>query len=243
MIHRILDFPDTQVREVMVPRTDMVALEANTPLAEGWQVVQQSGYSRVPIYSGSMDTIVGVLHLKDLLAYRDRQDVRVAEVMRRPVLFVPESKRLKDLFQQLRATRQHLAMVLDEYGQTAGLVTIEDILEEIVGEIQDEFDAEETPQLTAQEDGSYLVDGRMPLNDLNDRLGLDFPSDQVTTIGGLLLDVHGRVPDVGDVFFFEGARVDVLVADERRVLQVKVSPTHHQKGNEKEAGFSDADAG
>jgi CBS domain containing-hemolysin-like protein len=242
MIHRILDFPDTQAREVMVPRTDIVALEANTRLEEGWRIVQQSGYSRVPIYEGSMDTMVGVLHLKDLLAYRDQKDVRVADVMRRPILFVPESKRLNDLFQQLRVTRQHLAIVLDEFGQTAGLVTIEDVLEEIVGEIQDEFDVEEAPSLIAQPDGTYLVDGRTPLNDLNDRFGLDLPSDTVTSVGGLLSDVRGRVPEVGEVIPFDGVRIEVVASDDRRVIQVRLSFARTDETNEKESESSDADA-
>lgn len=241
MIHRILDFPDTLAREVMVPRTDIVALEANTRLAEGWEAVQQSGYSRVPIYDGSIDTMVGVLHLKDLLAHRERGEARIADVMRRPVLFVPESKRLNDLFQQLRATRQHLAIVLDEFGQTAGLVTIEDLLEEIVGEIQDEFDAEETPSLAEQPDGSYLVDGRTPLNDVNDRLGLDLPSDTVTSIGGLLSDIRGRVPEVGDVIPLDGVRLEVVSSDDRRVLQVRLSLAGSAEAGE-ESESSDANA-
>lgn len=231
MIHRILDFPDTQVREIMVPRTDIVALEANASLAESWSQILESGYSRLPIYEGTMDSMVGVLHVKDLLGYRDGEEKRVREVMRRPVLFVPDSQRLNELFQQLRATRHHLAIVLDEFGQTAGLVTLEDLLEEIVGEIRDEFDTEEEPLLIAQPDGSYLVDGRMPLNELNERLGLTLPCERVTRLGGLLTEIRGRVPEVGDVIVLDDIRADILIADERRVFQVRLSRKEPQSSH------------
>ncbi|MBM3216063.1 HlyC/CorC family transporter [Candidatus Poribacteria bacterium] len=221
MIHRILDFPDTLVNEIMVPRTDMVCIDVATPFPEYLGIVQEARFSRLPVFEGSVDNIVGILHLKDLMHHWGADDIPLGSLMRTPVLAVPDSKRVNELFGEFRAQRLHLAIVLDEYGGTAGMVTIEDILEEIVGEIQDEFDAEEEG-IREQPDGSYLLRGSLPIDDLNELLGTDLPCDEVNSVGGLLVELYGRVPPIGASIPYEALVFHVTDADARRVLQARL---------------------
>jgi CBS domain containing-hemolysin-like protein len=233
MISRILEFPDTLVREVMVPRTDMVCLDISLPYPDYRRAARESGLSRIPVYEHTVDNIVGVLHVKDLIGVDDREGESLAKVIRRPVFFVPESKRINELFREFRARHQHLAIVLDEYGGTAGLLTLEDVLEEIVGDIRDEFDTEEAP-LRRLEDGSCVVDGRLPLEELRGVFPFPAPETSVQSVGGLLVELEGRIPKPGDVIVYGGLEFRVEEADARRVGRVWVgrAPDPRAAGSE-----------
>jgi magnesium and cobalt exporter, CNNM family len=196
---------DTIAREVMVPRTEMVWIEASKTLQQALYLFLRSGFSRIPVIGESVDDVLGVLYLKDVIRRTQSGDPAataqaVAEMMR-PATFVPESKPVDDLLSEMQAARTHLVIVVDEYGGTAGLVTIEDILEEIVGEITDEYDVERPP-VEHVEDDAVRVTARLPIEDLGELFGVELPADEVETVGGLLAQTLGRVP-------IPGAQVDV----------------------------------
>ena len=201
MIHSVFQLGDTVAREVMVPRTEMVWIEAHKSIQQGLALALRSGFSRIPVIGASVDDVLGVVYLKDLARYSlgrdvgDAPPVRIDQVMR-PAAFVPESKPVDDLLSEMQAARVHLAIVVDEYGGTAGLVTIEDILEEIVGEITDEYDVERPPveRLT---DGAVRVSARLPIEDLGELFEVSLPADDVDTVAGLLAQALGRVPIPG----------------------------------------------
>jgi CBS domain containing-hemolysin-like protein len=222
MILSVLDFGDTVAREVMVPRIDILALDVDTPWDEVVDFVIKSGHSRVPVYKHSIDDIIGILYAKDVLkAMRDGVRPPIATLVRK-VYFTPESKRVNELLQELQKTRVHVSIVVDEYGGTAGLVTIEDILEEIVGEIQDEYD-EEQPEYVPSPDGKgYVVDAGMLISDVNELLSVELPEDQSDTIGGFIYDQLGKVPVAGEVVNYNGLTAEVLQVNDRRILKVKV---------------------
>jgi CBS domain containing-hemolysin-like protein len=205
MIHSVFALGDTIAREVMVPRTEMVWIENSKTLQQALFLFLRSGFSRIPVIGDSVDDVLGVLYLKDVVRRTQSGDPAataepVAELMR-TATFVPESKPVDDLLSEMQAARTHLVIVVDEYGGTAGLVTIEDILEEIVGEITDEYDVERPPVETL-EDGSVRVTARLPIEDLGEIFGVELPADEVETVGGLLAQTLGRVP-------IPGAGVDV----------------------------------
>jgi CBS domain containing-hemolysin-like protein len=197
MIHSVFSLGDTIAREVMVPRTEMVWIESSKTLRQALALFLRSGFSRIPVVGDSVDDVLGVLYLKDVVRRTQSGDPAaaaelVAGVMR-PATFVPESKPVDDLLSEMQAARTHLVIVVDEYGGTAGLVTIEDILEEIVGEITDEYD-DERPPVENLEDGSVRVTARLPIEDLGEIFGVELPADEVETVGGLLAQTLGRVP-------------------------------------------------
>ncbi|HEV8173666.1 MAG TPA: hemolysin family protein [Actinoplanes sp.] len=205
MIHSVFSLGDTIAREVMVPRTEMVWIESSKTLQQALFLFLRSGFSRIPVIGDRVDDVLGVLYLKDVVRRTQSGDPAataeaVADVMR-PATFVPESKPVDDLLSEMQAARTHLVIVVDEYGGTAGLVTIEDILEEIVGEITDEYDVERPP-VEHLEDGSVRVTARRPIEDLGEIFGVELPADEVETVGGLLAQTLGRVP-------IPGASVDV----------------------------------
>lgn len=222
MISSVLEFSDAIVREVMVPRTDMVTLGAASTTTEALDLILDCGYSRVPVTGKGTDDIVGMVYAKDLLgrvaASRDPEPV--TRISREPH-FVPESKPVRDLLREMQSTQIHIAIAVDEFGGTAGLVTIEDLIEELVGEIVDEYDTE-APMVQPLDDGGFLVAARLSVDDLNQVLGADLPDDEWDTVGGLVLGLAGRVPMVGERFEMGEA---VLVADRvqgRRVERVLV---------------------
>lgn len=223
MIASIFEFGETLVREVMVPRIDVVALEAETPMHQAVDVILKVGHSRIPVYKETVDNIQGMLYAKDLLIYlRDgRTEVPISKILR-PAYFIPESKKVDELLAELQQRRVHVAIVVDEYGGTAGLVTIEDLLEEIVGEIQDEYDAEE-PAFEAVSADEYLFDARIDLDEVNKLLTLDLPAEGGDTLGGFIYSQLGKVPAVSDVIEYDGIRVEVLSVAGRRIKQVRVS--------------------
>ncbi len=222
LISSVLEFTDAIVREVMVPRTDMVVVSATADSDEALDVVIEAGRSRVPITGESLDDIVGVLYARDLLQLFDEGSGAkgVTELMRR-AYFVPETKRVSELLRELQADKVHLAIVVDEFGGTAGLVTIEDLIEELVGEIVDEYDVEE-PLVTALGEGVFLVDARLPVDDLSNLVGSEMPGDDWDTVGGLLLGLAGRVPREGESFEHGGISLTADRVQGRRISQVRV---------------------
>jgi CBS domain containing-hemolysin-like protein len=223
MILSVLDFGDTVARRVMVPRIDMTALDVNTPFDEALDMVVSAGHSRVPVYRGAIDEIVGILYSKDMLKMLRDGKKPPLEQMLRQVLFTPESKRVSELLQELQKTRVHVSIVVDEYGGTAGLVTIEDILEEIVGEIQDEFDAEEPESEPLPNGTGYILDAGMNLEDASDLLKIELPRGESDTLGGFIYDQLGKVPDTGEVVHWGEAIFEVLAVSDRRILKIKVT--------------------
>ena len=222
MLQSIFEFGDTIVREVMVPRTDMVCCPADAKLSDFLNLIIQSGHSRVPLFEGSMDKIVGIVYAKDLLRNWGANDEALAltGVMRTPY-FIPETKRIEDLLKDFRARRVHMAIAVDEYGGTSGLITIEDLLEEIVGDIQDEYD-HEVPRIQPQKDGTLLVDARTNVEDLEEYFEIEIPREKFDTVGGYLFHLIGSVPTVGEKVHDNGLVLMVEESDERKIGLVRV---------------------
>ncbi len=235
MILSVLDFGDTVAREVMVPRIDVVALEVDTPFEDALDVVIKAGHSRIPIYRGTIDDIVGILYAKDLLhCLRDKQTPPISELVR-PAFFTPESKPLSDLLQELQKARVHIAIVVDEFGGTAGLITIEDILEEIVGEIQDEFDAEEPEFVPLPDQQGYIFDAGIHISDVNKLLHANLPEDESDTLGGFIYDQLGKVPSTGESFRWGDLHIEVLEVKDRRIVKAKVTHDQHDQTEQAQA--------
>ncbi len=222
MIASIFEFGETLVREVMVPRIDIVAIDEETSLDEAVKVILEAGHSRIPVYQENIDNIIGLLYAKDLLRYfaEGRTDVEIREILR-PAYFVPETKKVDELLQELQQRRVHMAIVVDEYGGTAGLVTIEDLLEEIVGEIQDEYDSEQ-PFVEEISESEFIFNARVDLDEVNKRLHIELPSEGGDTLGGFIYSQLGRVPVRGDVIPFDGVTLEVLSVDGQRIERVRV---------------------
>lgn len=223
MIHSIFAWGDTVVREVMVPRIDMVCVEADDPVQALLEVVRTHGHSRIPVYHETIDQIVGLVHVKDLLAaFRSGRLEGAVRDFARPAYFVPETKRLDELFREMRRKKVHMAIAVDEYGGTAGLVTIEDLLEEIVGPIQDEYDIEEPP-IKVLNERVALVDGSVNLEDVNAALRLDLPAGDVDSVGGFVYSLLGHVPAQGERVTYDGVELAVERVDGNRISQVKIT--------------------
>lgn len=222
MLHSIFEFGETVVREIMVPRTKMVCCSTKAGVPEVLEAILSSGHSRIPVYEGTNDRILGVVYAKDLLRYwgRDVSGLDITMVMRTPY-FVPESKNIEDLLQDFRSKRVHMAIAIDEYGGTSGLITIEDLIEEIVGDIQDEYDLEEE-WLIQEEDGSYLADARLGIEELEETFDISIPKEKFDTVGGYLFHLLGHVPVVGEEIQDNNLSITVLKADERKIDQVRV---------------------
>jgi CBS domain containing-hemolysin-like protein len=215
---------DTVAREVMVPRTRMVAIDVATPIDEVVKRVVEEGHSRYPLYRERVDRIEGILHAKDLFrAIRTKSSpIDLSTLVRKPALFVAESQKIGHVLREMQSKRQHLAIVVDEFGGTAGVVTLEDILEEIVGEIQDEHDAEES-LVTEVSPGTYLADARISIHELGQVLDTDLANDQeVDSLGGLVVGLAGKVPEPGEQLEVEGLDLIVREADEKRVTRVEI---------------------
>ena len=199
MIYSIFQLGDTLTREIMVPRIDMLALDVNTPLPDAVDALLKSGYSRVPVFEETVDNTLGLLYAKDLLrAWREGDELGSLRNLLREAYFVPEAKKVDELLAEMQSLRIHMAIVVDEYGGVAGLVTLEDIVEEILGEIQDEYDQGEEAPYQKMEDGKYMFLGRIDLDDFNEIMESDLPSDEADTLGGYIYSRLGRVPTVGE---------------------------------------------
>ncbi len=226
MIRGILHLDETLVHEIMTPRVDVDAVEDTVTLADVKAQIIESGHSRIPVFRDTVDHITGVVYAKDLLNDERLADMQgIGDLFHRPV-FIPETKNIGDLLEEFQQNRNHFAVVLDEYGGTAGIVTFEDILEEIVGEIQDEYDEnEEQPTRQMLPDGSAVVDARIAVDELNDMLDAELPEDQdFDTLGGYISAACGRIPQAGDILKTEHLTLEILSADPRRVLKAKVKP-------------------
>ncbi|HOI81499.1 MAG: hemolysin family protein [Thermovirgaceae bacterium] len=224
MIHGVISFEETRVYEIMIPRTDMMAVPGDISISDSIPVFRECGHSRLPVYEKSPDHIVGILYVKDLIGafMSDETSIPVSSLARE-ALFVPETMRIADLFDVMRGKRVHMAIVIDEYGGTAGLVTLEDLIEEIVGEIQDEYD-DESALIQKEPDGSYLVRGQMGLEDLSEALGYPFESSDMDSVGGLVLSLAGRFPDKGQRLPYGHWEFQVLEVEDHRIKMVRVTP-------------------
>ncbi len=224
MIRSILRLDESTAKEVMVPRVDMVAVDAGTSLSTVAGTMQEHGHSRIPVYTGTTDNIIGVVHSRDLLPFlaRTEEHPPLAEVTR-PPFFTPESKRLDDLLREMQEKRVHMAMVVDEYGGVEGLVTLEDLLEEIVGEIEDEFSPGMEPRVVPMANGDIIADARVSLEYLSDLLSSPLRLDDVDTVGGLVYTSLGKIPQVGDSVTHDGLRIEVMSLLGRRIRKLKLS--------------------
>ena len=231
MIDGIIDFDETRVHEIMIPRTDMIALEASDTLAEAVKLFIDEGHSRIPVYEESPDNIIGILYVKDTLKnlMESNLSCEVRTLLRKPI-FVPETIKTAEVLEAMRHEHIHIAIIVDEYGGVAGIVTMEDILEQIVGEIQDEYD-EESPEVQKQDDGSYLVQGSISLENLSEALGSEFTSDDAETLGGLVLTMSGGFPEEGETFNYGGWCIKVMELEEHRITLLNLSriPEYEQE--------------
>jgi len=227
MLYKVFDFADKEVSAVMVPRPEVVALSIEMPPEEALAAVIDSPYTRYPVYRDSLDEIVGVLHVRDLFsALVDRGIAGVQlEQLLRPAHIVPETKDLAALLTEFRRTNQHMAVVVDEYGELEGIVTLEDLLEEIVGEIEDEFDLPDE-SIERLEDGRVRVHGTFPIDDFNEQFGVSLPIEDYHTLGGLVFGMLGRAPEPGDEVEHDGIRFTVLTIEGSRIerLEVQLPP-------------------
>jgi putative hemolysin len=236
MIENVVEFSGTVVREVMTPRTDMVTMEEDASLADLVALVIRENHSRIPITRGSIDQVVGMVHARDLLGLSPATDLdRSFRDVVRPILSVPETKLAMELLREMQAQGLQMAIVVDEYGGTAGLITIEDLLEEVVGEIADEHEARR-PELLGQQDGSYVVRGSYPIFDLAERLGVTIPDVEADSVGGVIVAILGRLPETGETVEVGALRLEVADADSRRVRRVRVHRLGQEARDEPEEG-------
>jgi magnesium and cobalt transporter len=225
MLQGVLEVSSTQVREVMIPRSQMVVLERDAPKQEIFRTIIEAGHSRFPVIGEDRDEVVGVLLAKDLLRYFVETPDQPFDLRKfiRPAIFIPESKRLNTLLKEFRISRNHIAIVVDEYGGTAGLLTIEDVLEEIVGEIGDEYDAQEAAPIQKQDEKRFQVLALTRIEDFNEYFGSQLENEDYDTVGGLVMYELGRLPRKGESLTFGGFRFKVQQADRRRIHALEVS--------------------
>jgi CBS domain containing-hemolysin-like protein len=206
----------------MLPRTEMACVSIEAEVSEVLRAIQACGHSRLPVYEGTIDNIIGLIYAKDLLKHWGASDAEVElRKLIRPPYFVPETKNLEELLHDFKKRRVHLAVVIDEYGGTSGLVTIEDLLEQIVGDIQDEYDLEEE-RLTVEPGGAIVADGRLPVEELEEHFKIVVERDKFETVGGLIFHLTGRIPSAGEVVISDTLVLTVLEADERRISRVRI---------------------
>jgi putative hemolysin len=234
LIHSIFEFGDTITREVMVPRPDVIAVEDDKTLRDVQALVLAHGYSRIPVYHESLDDVKGVVFAKDVLKalHQGRQDMPLADVMRE-AHFVPESKKVADLLREMQQEKFHQALVYDEHGSVTGIVSLEDLLEELVGEIADEYDREE-PEVLELGDGVYRVSGKASIDDVNELLGTELPDEEWDTVAGLLLDLLGRMPESGEETTFRGLSMKAEKVQGRRIATVMITKSPELNGEGQE---------
>ena len=236
MIHSIFEFGETAVNEVMVPRIDMVCVEIGTERDELIRLITSAGHTRIPLYEENVDTIRGIIHAKDLLKVMSQssEGIDLLNIARKPY-FIPETKKIDDLLREFQKEKFHMAIVVDEYGGTAGLVTLEDLLEEIVGEIQDEFDVEE-PLISRINDDTISVDAKINIHDLNDLLEVELPSEGFETLGGFIFTQTGKIPEEGEEMEYMNLKFVIEEVSKQRISKVRI-----QKKSESEADPADGD--
>jgi magnesium and cobalt transporter len=223
MIESVIEFGDLSAGEIMTPRTDIVGIEAASTQEECRKTIVAAGHSRIPVYEETQDRIIGVLYAKDLLSIDPAESEFSLRRLMRKALFVPETKPLGDLLKEFKTQKVHMAIVLDEYGGTAGLVTIEDLLEEIVGEIADEYELAEPDMLRRLDPRTVEVDARMYIDDLNDALDITLPEDEdYDTVGGFVFSTLGYIPDSGEEFDYHGLHFTIVEAEERKINLIRL---------------------
>ncbi|MFK7956148.1 MAG: HlyC/CorC family transporter [Lysobacterales bacterium] len=223
MLEGAMEVSSQQVRDAMIPRGQMVCVSAGQTLAELLPLIVESGHSRFPVIKDDKDEVVGILLAKDLLRFFDHADGFSLEQIQRDVAFIPESKRLNVLLEDFRSSRNHMAVVVDEYGGVAGLITIEDVLEEIVGEIGDEYDEEQVEFIRAADNGQYSIDALTPIDDFNDHFSAELPDADFDTVGGLVTGELGRLPETGEKVAVGDHTFTIVKADSRRLLMLGLS--------------------
>lgn len=233
MLHGVLNVQETRVKDVMVPRSQMVTIDKDLSLSETVLIVSKSGHSRYPVIGENKDEVVGILLAKDLLNYGFNLAATPFDLqsLLRTAVFIPESKRLNVLLQDFRLNRNHMAIVVDEYGRITGLITIEDVLEEIVGEIEDEHDTDATPSISPQTEGTFTVKALTPLEQFNAYFESDLQEDDVETIGGLIMRTMGHMPKRGETVRIDDFNFTVLRADNRRIYLLSVTRALSSSGN------------
>jgi putative hemolysin len=223
LIKSILEFTDTTVKEIMVPRPDVVALDISMPREVLVRKVIDEGYSRLPVYRDNIDNIIGIIYSKDLLSLLEHRDLILLQDIMRPVFFVPESKKISQLLREFQQKKAHLAIVTDENGGTEGIITMEDIMEEIVGEIHDEYD-EVSKTVEQSRDGSTIVDARLSVSDFNGQFAAQLPeAPEYETLAGFIQKVSGRLPEIGETIPFKEFQFSILSKSARRIRQVRVA--------------------
>jgi len=231
MIEGVLEVSEMQVRDVMIPRTQMAVINIEDPPEQYLPLIVESAHSRFPVIGDNRDEVLGILLAKDLLPYfaqKEQQALSIRDLLR-PAVFIPESKRLNVLLRDFRANRNHMAIVVDEYGGIAGLVTIEDVLEQIVGDIEDEHDIEDDMFIIKHSETKYTVKALTPIEEFNEQFAVNFPEDEFDTIGGLLIQNFGRMPKRGEVTTIDGFRFKVLRADSRRIYLLQITLVDEDK--------------
>lgn len=222
MIHSIIEFGDTIVREIMTPRTDAICIDGNSMVAEAIEIIRENGHSRLPVYQEDIDNITGVLYAKDLLSVADPAETEVHRFMR-PAIFIPETRQIEAVLKYMKRAKFHLAIVVDEHGGMSGIVTMEDILEEIVGEIQDEYDHDDPSPFTKVGEHHYIVDARLNIDDLAELLETTFPNDDdYDTLGGFVLSQMDEFPRKGDEIRFKSLTIRVREVNKRRIMQLEI---------------------
>ena len=225
MIRGVVELDDTVAREIMIPRVDMTVAEIGIPMEDMAEMMVEKGHSRIPVYRGRLDRIEGIAYARDILreyATGDKSPDILVESIIRPALFIPESKTLEELLGEFQTRRVHMAIVIDEHGGVSGLVTIEDLLEEIVGEILDEFDVGE-PEVISLSDNEYMMDARVGIDDLNELLGVNVEVDGFDTLGGFVYQRLGKIPSPGDSMDYDGLQIEVVSTTGRRLKRLKVT--------------------
>jgi CBS domain containing-hemolysin-like protein len=223
MVSGVLDLKETKAHSIMIPRTEISSAPIESTLGEIIELVTQIGHTRIPIHNDNIDEIVGILHAKDLLKLwgKDSASRIPSDILRGPY-YVPESRKISELLRDMKRDKAHLAVVTDEYGGTAGIITIEDIIEEIVGEIMDEHDSEE-PLLTVTDDETLLVDARLEVEKLEDYLNVELPKGEFESVGGFIIHLLGRIPDAKEKISFEDLEITVKKADPRKIHKVLIT--------------------
>ena len=220
MIQSILSFRDTVAREIMVPRIDAVCLSNTVAPKDVIDLIVEKGHSRIPIYEGDIDNIIGIVHAKDLLPFWGQEAFDWTTILR-PPYFVPETKKISEILGDLRDKKSHMAMVIDEYGGIAGILTMGDIIEEIIGEIQDEYDLEESRLVKIDED-TVMVDAHLDVEDLEEHFNIKIPEGKFDTVGGFIINILGRVPDVQEHLVFNDLEMTIEDADNRKIQKVRI---------------------
>lgn len=221
MINNVFDFGDSVARDIMIPRIDMAMVEADASYEELIDIFREEKYTRIPVYEENNDNVIGIINMKDLLLLDSREDFSIRDYLREP-LYTYEYKKTAELMVEMRQTCNNVVIVLDEYGAAAGMITLEDLLEEIVGEIRDEYDEDEEEELVEINPGEFTVEGSMKLDDINDRLGLDLESEDYDSIGGFIIGQIDRLPEEGEEVTYKGIRLVVETLDKNRIERVRL---------------------